>query len=270
MMTLDEMKKKKKELGYSNSRISELSGIPLGTVQKIFGGVTDAPRHETLIALEKALKESDNSVSDIMFLEEQNFEYGSAVKKATYTIDDYYALPDDIRAELINGELFDMAAPSGVHQIILGSLYAEFRNCIQHHHSDCHVLFAPLDVQLDRDIYTILQPDLIIFCGMENMLKNKYYGAPDFVAEILSPSSRVKDTFTKLNKYKYAHVREYWIIDPENKQVTVYHFSGDSDTETRKYSFNDKIPLGISDGKCIIDFSKIHKEAEPFYEAERY
>lgn len=127
MMTLDEMKKKKKELGYSNQRIAELSGLPFGTVQKIFGGVTAAPRHETLAALEQALNhprvvysyDDIRSDLDVVVLREE-VPYRTAVKNRLYTIDDYFALPDDVRVELIDGVFYDMAAPNWVHQTILG------------------------------------------------------------------------------------------------------------------------------------------------------
>ena len=273
MMTLDEMKKKKKELGYSNQRIAELSGLPFGTVQKIFGGMTTTPGHETLVALEQALNrprivysyEDIRSDSDVVVLREE-VPYGTVVRNRLYTIDDYFALPDDIRVELIDGVFYDMAAPNWTHQTILGSLYSSFKECIRAHNSNCHVAFAPLDVQLDKDEYTMVQPDLLIICDTKDIIKGRIYGAPKFTAEILSPSTRSKDMFKKLNKYRFAGVEEYWIIDPKNRQVVVYDLK--KETAPDKYGFDDQIPLGISEGTCTIDFSKIHEEVKPFLEEE--
>ena len=271
MMTLDEMKKKKKELGYSNHRIADLSGLPFGTVQKIFGGVTTTPRHETLAALEQALNhprvvysyDDIRSDSDVVVLREE-VPYGTAVNNRLYTIDDYFALPDDVRVELIDGVFYDMAAPNWIHQTILGRLFISFDECIRKHSSNCHAAFAPLDVQLDKDEYTMVQPDLLVICDTKDIVKGRIYGAPKFTAEILSPSTRSKDMFKKLNKYRFAGVEEYWIIDPQNLQVTVYDLKNEMAPD--KYGFTDQIPLGISKGKCKIDFSKIYEEVKPFLE----
>lgn len=273
MMTLDELKKRKKELGYSNQRIADLSGLPFGTVQKIFGGVTTTPRHETLVALNKALDvprvvysyEDATSDSDNLVINEPEPYYGSAAKKE-FTIDDYYALPDDQRIELIDGEFYNMATPSIAHQIILGELYSAFKKCVSENHPECTVLFAPFDVQLDQDDYTMVQPDLLVFCERNNIRKNLYYGAPDFVLEILSPSTRSIDMFTKLNKYRFAGVKEYWIVDPKNRCVMTYDLAAEEHPE--RYNFDDEIPVGISEGKCIIDFAQIHKQVEQFLDDE--
>ena len=278
MMTLEEMKKRKKELGYSNQRIADLSGISFGTVQKIFGGYTETPRYETLLKLEKALShprvvysyEDRTSDEDIVVLREPT-HYGSAVKKEPlYTIDDYYALPDDQRMELIDGVFYDMASPSMAHQIISGRLFLLLSECIRANQSDCHVVYAPIDVQLDKDAFTMVQPDIILFCGMDDVQKDKYYGAPKFVVEILSPSTRSKDMYKKLLKYREAGVREYWIIDPKNQQILVHQFSDDEDAFTfpALYGFDDKIPLGVSEGKCVIDFAQIHEAVKPFLDQE--
>lgn len=272
-MTLDELKKRKKELGYSNQRIADLSGLPFGTVQKIFGGVTSTPRHETLVALNKALNhprvvysyEDAASAKDIVILEDPGANYGRKLINK-YTIDDYYSLPDDERAELIDGQFYYMAAPGAAHQLILGELYSAFKNCIRNDHPECTVIFAPFDVQLDQDNYTIVQPDLLIFCGSNNIRSNLYYGAPDFILEILSPSTRSIDMFTKLNKYRFAGVREYWIVDPKNCCVMTYDLIAED--QPVRYSFDDEIPVGISDGKCMINFADIHEQVKQFLDIE--
>lgn len=291
MLTLDEMKRKKKELGYSNQKIADLSGVSFGTVQKIFGGYTTTPRHETLVALDKILNrphvvyslDDIRSDSDIYVVREKT-PYSTSPRKQDmppqddvydlHTIDDYYALPDDQRMELIDGVFYDLAAPSNAHQIISGQLFLQFNDCIREHQSDCNVMYAPVDVQLDQDDFTMVQPDLLIFCGMENVRKNKYFGAPDFVAEILSPSESAKHINAKLTKYRESGVRECWFISPRKKKIAVFpFFREDSDDKEclifpDQYSFDDQIPLGISDGKCTINFSKIHEAVKPFLSLE--
>ena len=123
-MTIEEMKERKKELGLSNETLAQLSGVPFSTVQKIFSGKTTAPRQRTIEALERVLR----TVSGIknpqprekgLVLRETAPAY-VCKKQGEYTLEDYYAIPDERRVELIDGEIFDMAAPSAEHQLILG------------------------------------------------------------------------------------------------------------------------------------------------------
>lgn len=245
-MLIEEMKKRKAELGLTSEMISQLSGVPLGTVQKIFAGTTKAPRKLTIEALEKVLDRSDEA--------SQAFP---AAQGRRYTLDDYYALPDEQRVELIDGVFYDMAAPTSLHQLILMHLSYLFHDCAEQHDMPCEVFASPLDVRLDRDNYTMVQPDLLVICSPQDYLHMKCLeGAPDLAVEILSPSTRSKDMILKLYKYEKAGVREYWIVDPEHRTVTV-HFFDTEHYDPVRYSFHDQIPVQISEGKCSIDFSRI-------------
>ena len=268
-MTIEEMRAKKTELGLTSAMLSELSHVPVSTIEKIFGGSTKAPRKQTIDAIADALiKESKKRTAAYEYpafstggrVKEEAAAYGKEQKK--YTIDDYYALPDERRVELIDGVLYDMAAPSGIHQKILGELHILFRECIEQHGKDCEVFFAPFDVRLDKDNYTMVQPDLLLICN-EPDLDNfrRLEGAPDMVVEILSPSTRSKDMILKLYKYKNAGVREYWIVDPDHHAVTV-HMLQDEDYYPRIYGFESEIPVGISGGECSIDFSRVAKRLD--------
>ena len=269
-MTIEDMQKRKKELGYSNEQLSKLSGVPLGTLQKVLGGTTKSPRRSTVLALEAVLKKQGTSyVTDTPapagVLREAAVPYHPD-RMGPYTLEDYYALPDDQRVELIDGYFFAMEAPSALHQKILLLLWKILYECIEEHGCPCEVLAAPFDVQLDKDNKTMVQPDVMIMCNMEDFSNKRHFGAPDFAAEVLSPSSRRKDMFIKLYKYRFAGVREYWIIDPQNRKIQVYDLEHDSFAKT--YCFTDKIPLLISGEKCTVDFSMIDKAVQRYYEAE--
>ena len=273
-MTIEEMKARKIELGLTNEMLSQASGIPLSTVQKIMSGLTKAPRKLTIDALvlvlenEAAKKKQDAGgkraqagywsddlpVSDMV--REPVGNYTEAVKNRKYTLDDYYALPDEKRVELIDGVFYDMSAPSAIHQLILGDLYILFRECADRHGMPCHVFLSPFDVRLDRDEYTMVQPDLVIFCHDFDINMKCYEGAPDLAVEILSPSTRSKDMILKLYKYQNAGVREYWVVDPKTRTVTV-HFFEEEDYDPKRYTFEDEIPVNISGGTCRIDFSRV-------------
>ena len=273
-MTIEEMKAKKRELGYSNKMVAELSGIPLGTVQKIFAGMTKSPRRETVLALQSIFEEVAHSTESTYSttpqfagVREETVPYNAGTsalartEKKKYTIDDYYALPDERRVELIDGVFYDMAAPSALHQGLLGQLHLHFAACLEKH-PECELFFAPLDVRLDNDNYTMVQPDLLIVCNRKDEDIKRINGAPDFVLEVLSPSSRAHDSYLKLGKYDHALVREYWIVDPEKQKVVVY------DLEHQEwpviYSFHDRIPIRISGGECSIDFAAITKKIERY------
>ena len=175
--------------------------------------------------------------------------------QGTYTLADYYALPNDRRVELIDGVLYDMGAPSMTHQTIVCELLVQFYNCLNSHKSNCTVMVSPCDVRLDMDDQTIVQPDLFVFCQDAPKDDRYYPGAPDLVIEILSPSSRQHDMILKYKKYMEAGVREYWIVDPENLRVIAYYFE-ENDLPTL-YTFEDTIPVKISNGECSVDFNRI-------------
>ena len=224
-MTIQEMKQRKQELGYSYAMISEKSGVPVSTIQKIFGGETVSPRYDTLQALEKALKDpADSLPAATGVLRERGFVYSTDTsgteaekypRQGEYTIEDYYALPDDQRVELIDGVFYDMASPVPLHQLIAGEVYRQIANYILERGGSCMAYISPLDVQLDCDNRTMVQPDVMLLCEKEKTQEKRVYGAPDFILEVISPSTRRKDCFLKLQKYMNAGVREYWILDPE-------------------------------------------------------
>ncbi len=266
-MGIEDLKKRKIELGYSNERIAELSGVPLSTVQKFFGTTTKSPRYRTIRAITDALypdgvpaesakpyrypaREGESCFSS---LNEPSAAY-SAVKKKN-TVIDYYALPDEVRAELIDGVFYDMAAPTFVHQQILLELALQLKTCAAKHQMPCLVCISPQDVQLDCDPYTVVQPDLFVVCDREKIKKRSLYGAPDFVIEILSASTRWRDLTLKLLKYRKAGVREYWIIDPDDEQVVVYYFEEDDLPHIAEH--RSLVPVRISEGNCKIDFAEI-------------
>ena len=275
-MTIEEMKNRKKELGWSNEELAARSGVPLGTIQKVFSGATTAPRRKTVEALEAALKPKQRIVYPELYpaeypdgdsFAENRTAYGSGTPQhrfqGEYTIEDYYALPDDKRYELIDGVLYDMAAPTSVHQMILSFLVRRLGNYVEKNKGKCIVLASPFDVQLDMDDKTMLQPDVVVICRRDRVRMKGAYGAPDLVIEILSPSTAAKDTLIKLPKYRNTGVRECWIVDPVKKQVWAYFF--EKGFTPARFSFAEKVPVMIWDGKCEVDFEEIYEDMKFLY-----
>ena len=262
-MTIEEMKEKKREHGYTYNMMSQMSGVPLGTVQKIFTGETKSPRYDTLEALARIFENGDRDYLYADMVEDSGTAYAAKVQ-GQYTLDDYYALPEDRRVELIDGCIYDMAAPSTIHQLIAGEVHRQISNFILEHDGPCMPFISPVDVQLDCDDKTMVEPDVIILCDRSKDINRCIYGAPDFVAEVLSKSTRRKDIGVKTYKYANAGVREYWMIDPKDMKVIVYTFAQNDDAEDTVsiFGFQDKIPVGIYNGELKIDFAKISKRLE--------
>ncbi len=251
-MTIEQMKVRRKELGYSYQQLSEISGVPLGTIQKIFRGETSSPRYATIQALEKAL--SDKKETDHVH-EAFPAYILSEKKQGEFTVDDVLALPEDVRVELIDGVIYEMASPVQIHQLISGEIYRQISTFILEKGGSCRPYIAPMDVQLNCDNKTLLQPDVLIVCKEDASDRKRIYGAPDFCLEVLSPGTRRKDVYIKLNKYRNAGVREYWMIDPDQQYIVVHFFESEASPEI--YPFYGPVPVHIYDGQLQIDLSII-------------
>ena len=170
-------------------------------------------------------------------------------KSNTYTIDDIYALPEGQRAELIDGQIYDMAPPSPMHQELVMELSATLRDYIKKNGGPCKVYPAPFAVFLNEDDRNYVEPDISVICDPSKVDNRGYQG-------IVSPSSQRMDYLTKLFKYRTAGVREYWIVNPLQRTVQVYSFEGTEDST--QYSFDDEITVTIyGDLKiCVADLLK--------------
>lgn len=163
-------------------------------------------------------------------------------KEERCTIEDIYALPDGERAELIDGKIYYMAPPGWTHQKISRRLHQAIANYIDSREGICEVLAAPFAVFLSNDNTNYVEPDLSVICDPSKLDEKGCHGAPDWIIEIVSPSSKQRDYMIKLFKYRTAGVREYWIVDPEKQRVMVYGFENDT---FEQYDFGEDIPVGI-------------------------
>ncbi len=273
-MTLEEMKRIKQERGYSLAQLAELSGVPLGTLQKIFSGETEHPRYATLQALERVLSgksvgyqvgESESGKAQVQ--ETMIYELYGSKKQGEYTLDDYYALPDERRVELIDGVIYDMSAPTFVHQLILGEAYTAIRQYISAKGGDCIPMMSPVDVRLDCDDKTIVQPDVLILCDKSKICKWGINGAPDFCLEIISAATGRKDYIKKLQKYTEAGVKEYWIIDPLRKVLVTYNWK--DDYLPHMYPLEGKVGLALYDEALQVDLNQIASLIQDYPEGGR-
>ena len=296
-MTIEEMRQRKKALRLTNQELAAMAALPVSTVAKVLSGVTENPRRDTIEALESALLRADlpgkahfgikypaSPYGIPSFVRETGYVYGSSAKKwegedssaeneteagaypqgqpdgeRRFTIADYDALPEDIRAELIEGQLYFLAAPTGIHQQIVMRIWKALDNCIEAHDMRCIAQAAPFDVQVWAGEDTIVQPDVMVFCTDPSMaLKKRATTAPDFICEVLSPSTAFRDRHLKLYKYRCAGVKEVWLVSVRDQSIEVYRFIDGCDDPDR-FTFSDKVPMRISEGRCEVDFEYISR-----------
>lgn len=172
----------------------------------------------------------------------------AAVAEKLYTTDDIYALPEGERAELMDGQIYYMAAPNTRHQRIIGDFYLKIRQYIDSKNGDCEVFPAPFAVFINKDKRNYVEPDISVICDPDKITEKGCEGAPDWIIEVVSPSSRTMDYYRKLLKYQNSGVREYWIVDPEREVVIVYDMPNENMME---YGFGEEIPVNIYEGFSI-------------------
>ena len=150
-----------------------------------------------------------------------------------FTYRDYLHWPDDKRLEIIHGTVYDMTpAPSPRHQEMLGAIFLQVAQALEE--SFCRVLPAPVDVLLprgleaDEETDTVVQPDLVVVCDPEKIREKNIRGAPDWIIEIVSPSTAGHDQIRKRELYEQSGVSEYWIVHPSDGLVIVYRLEGNA------------------------------------------
>ena len=192
--------------------------------------------------------------------EKQEFLRKYKVRK--YNLVEFLEFVDDRdgRYELIDGRIYMMASPNVVHQEIVGDIGRKLKNYLDD--KKCRVFIAPLDVVLfekgkDKDkSQNVFQPDIFVVCDPKKIAKDKIYGAPDMVIEIVSFSSAIHDYRKKFEIYMKYGVKEYWIVNPETKQIFVKINGHGEHDEVIKYSFGDKIKISIFDD-FYLDFKEL-------------
>ena len=166
----------------------------------------------------------------------------------------YLETPEEVKCELINGEIVMMGAPSDAHQHMCGELFYQLRTFLHGHR--CQVRMSPgVQFREEEPINNAIQPDIAVVCAPEKFKKQGIVGAPDFIVEVVSPLSASYDAITKRNLYEIEGVREYWIVDPQRR--TVYVFMLDNGRyETTIYSADDHVPVSVLQG-CTIDMAAV-------------
>jgi prevent-host-death family protein len=157
------------------------------------------------------------------------------------------------RMEYIDGEVYLLTAPTVRHQKVLGELHIQFYNFFKG--KKCIPMLSPFDVTLRRfpEDINVVEPDLLVVCDMEENLneKDRYMGVPVLVLEILSVSTKRVDLIKKMDLYRASGVGEYWVVDPDNTEITVYLFKDKDINSNNNYRAGEKARSNIFPGLCF-------------------
>lgn len=181
-----------------------------------------------------------------------------------YTFADVLTWDESERVEIINGEAFMMAPPSRIHQEILTSLFGQLYDYLKG--KKCKVYPAPFGVRLfeedgdyPEDVDTMVEPDISVVCDPGKLDDHGCKGAPDLIIEILSRSTRQYDRITKFELYRRAGVREYWIVDPDEKDVQAFVLENGRYFVKGNGTADDKMKVDVLED-CVIDLSAVFSE----------
>ena len=271
-IVIAELKKRKKNLKLTTEKLAYLADLPVSTVSKVMTGETKNPsfvtvekiasaleREEThrrmedyLVSYRKYVKDYDGKVPDL-----SNPETPKGIRS---NINEFKELGEDRTIELIDGKIIstdDRFFPQ--HQMTVQDLGYQIEDYIQKNKLKCENIYGGINVRLDEDDYTLAAPDIVVVFDENKLTEDCIEGAPEFVAEIVSPCSRYIDYNTKMHKYMMAGVKEYWVVDYEKEKVSVF-IEGEPMT-THLYGFDEQIPVYVFDNKLVIKINtqNIHK-----------
>jgi Uma2 family endonuclease len=169
-------------------------------------------------------------------------------EKRLLTAEEFFSMYEETqdRIELIYGKVVMQAAPNTVHQLLVGGLHFELLAFIRKRKGKCRAFVSPYDVVMGHNV---VQPDVLVICDPSKINERRANGAPDLVIEISSESG-TRDYREKLDIYKSAGVREYWIVDPECQRTLVYLFG--EQVNVCFYNFDKPVPVGIFSGELSI------------------
>ena len=182
-------------------------------------------------------------------------------EKKHYTYADYCTWEDGRRWELIDGAAYAMSPGASFgHQSISGEIFRQLSNFLKG--KSCKAFIAPFDVRLNANGAddTVVQPDVLVVCDRSKLESGKgVIGAPDFIVEILSPSSLRHDMIIKKRLYLQSGVREYWIVDPDHKMITK-HILHDAGYVSHTFDEHDEtVSVETLDG-CNINIADVFEE----------
>jgi Uma2 family endonuclease len=177
-------------------------------------------------------------------------------KDKHYTYKDYLTWPDDVRCEIIDGQVYMMTpAPILMHQNVAGEIFRQAANALAG--KTCRALIAPLDVRLpqhneaEQDSDIVVQPDVMVVCDQNKLDRRGVRGAPDWVVEVLSPKSASRDQIEKRRIYERHGVLEYWLVHPTDRVLTIYRLENGEYGKPDIFALQGSTPVSVLPGISI-------------------
>lgn len=245
----EEMKRCKESYGYTYEQLEEITGVSKAAIRKALNGRTKQPRRATIAALRQVLTR--------FFPDQEDLQHG------LFGMEDYMALPDRRRVEMIDGVFYEMEEPIRVHQVMREGIVAALTDQLREQDMSWVIPAADAEVQPDEDGLTVVRPDMFMVCDGSGLADGRYAGPPDFVIEIMSSLTRHKDMQVKRRKYAAAGVREYWLADVTARSVMVLTF-GENEA-AHLFGMDETVPVGISEGRLKVDFGDILRQMQVFF-----
>lgn len=218
-------------------------------------------RNGTEIARLQSIKNNPKAPLKEGTLKESAESYHFKGKKASY--EEFLKLASDEkdRYEYIDGEIYLLASPRTKHQYAVSELLAIFHERFRG--DQCRPFVAPYDIRLkrkNREEPNVVQPDLMVICDLDDHLDERdyYIGVPSLVVEVLSESTRSKDMVKKLDLYMESGVKEYWIVNPLNREVVIYYFEKNEIKETGTFKHPEMAKSFLIEG-LLVELDRIFK-----------
>lgn len=294
MMTPEELKTAKKKKGYTSRKLAELSGVPLGTIQKIMSGATSSPRLDTMNALERVLMEpgtvysyaSSSGISSqpqllqdtaspftVSSAEKPDHAHSFSSQKSTVSSS---SKPDPVMAadedplkqtvlhELIAGKRFTLPVCGGIHQILACEVYRQLsdaalkaeKNPVSQKASlpAPVICLSPFPLELPGQPGSLLFPDVFVLDSQAEIYSGRITGIPSLVIEVTSPSTRKKDTSLKLETYVSAGVSEYWILDSTDRSIIRWDIAHNN--QMALFTFGVPVRVLTESVPCTVDTTR--------------
>jgi len=223
------------------------------------------PKEEKDLKQGKAYSIPEETEETVHKVEEPAVAYG---KRLSYA--DYLTWMEEEMKEIINGIVYAFSAPLRKHVSATGEFFGKAWSYIKRRKGKCKIYTAPFDVRLpingetaDDKIYNVVQPDICVICDPSKLDEKGCIGAPDLVVEVSSLSTRKHDLNEKYYLYETAGVREYWVVYPEDKAVTVFLLQADGKfddgTTYEVIKEQTKVPVRTLEG-LIIDLEELFED----------
>ena len=283
MLDIEKLRERKKKLKLTTAEIASMAELPVSTVSKIMTGETKNPSYVTIEKINEVLARKEmlrriyvyfESLKEFIALNPEKsidqIEYGRkyfkehskdydfsgdiygnlALDKQKITLENIHQLGEDKQIELLDGHLIYNEAPNVKHQLLVQNIGRVIDAYISANNGNCRMFNVGINLYFEDDDNTLLIPDIVVLCDDSKLGESGITGSPDWIIEVVSPSTRRADYNNKMHKYMCQGVREYWIIDPEKERVTTY-IQGEP-MMAYVYGFEDVIPVYIYDGQLEI------------------